>query len=267
MVKTFLHILGWLIVFFLYIKFLEHRSVFFPTRAIEITPQAVNLEYEDVNFLTADGISLHGWFVPYPKEELTFLLFHGNAGNVSHRIDKILLFNEAKVNVFIFDYRGYGNSQGKPSEKGIYIDARAAYGYLVKERKVAPEHIILHGTSLGCAAAIDLAYKEEVGGLIMEGAFSKGRDVAKRLYPFLPSFIFSNSFNSMSKIKEITAPKLFIHSKNDEIIPFKLGKKLYAASLEPKKLVTIYGGHNTAFLDSRQHYLAAVKEFIKEVKK
>jgi len=263
--KTFLHILGWLIIFFLYIRFLEHRSIFFPTQAIEITPQAANLEYKDINFSTPDGITLHGWFIPYPGADLTFLLFHGNAGNVSHRIDKILLLREAKVNVFIFDYRGYGNSQGRPSEKGIYIDAKAAYDYLVKERNINPDSIILHGTSLGCAAAINLASKEKIGGLIVEGSFSKGRDVAKRLYPFLPSFVFSDSFNSLSKVKKITAPKLFIHSKNDEIIPFTLGKKLYASSSEPKRLAAIYGGHNTAFLDSREHYLTAVKEFIKEI--
>ena len=266
MIKTTLHILALVTFAFLYVKFLEHRSVFFPTPDVEITPAAVSLSYEDVELTTPEGLKLHGWFVPQEGAKYTFLLCHGNAGNVSHRIDKILLFREVEVNVFIFDYRGYGKSQGKPSERGIYVDVKAAYDYLVNSRNINPDHIIVHGTSLGCAAAIDLASKEKIAGLIAEGGFSGSRDVARRVYPFIPSFVFSNILNSMPKVKKITAPKLFIHSKNDEIIPFALGKKLFDAAPEPKKLVEIFGGHNTAFLDSQAVYVLAVKDFLKELK-
>jgi len=248
-----------------YIKYLENRSVFFPTKNIEFTPEQINLSFEDIYIDTKDRLKINGWFIPGGNVKYTLLFCHGNAGNIGDRLDKISLLHGLGMNIFIIDYRGFGRSQGRVSEDSIYLDAKAAYDYLLNSRKIKREHIILYGESIGSAVVIDLAAKEKIGGLIVEGAFSKGRDIAEKIYPFLPAFLFSNKFDSLEKIKKVNAPKLFIHSENDEMIPLSLAEKLYHAAPQPKRFVKIIGGHNTAFLDSQPVFLAAVGSFIKEL--
>ncbi len=264
MVKTTLFIILAIILLMVYVRYIESRSIFFPMKKIEFTPGLVNLAFEDVYITTSDNIKLNGWFIPCDNARYTFLFCHGNAGNIGHRIEKIIIFREIGVNVFIIDYRGYGNSEGKPSERGIYLDAKAGYDYLVNTRKIKPEHIILFGESIGGAAVIDLASKVKVGALITEEAFSSARDMARRIYPFLPSFLYSVKLDSLTKIKKVDAPKLIIHSVNDEIVPFALGKKLFNAAKEPKQLVEIMGSHNTAFLDSKEKYTRSIEVFIQK---
>ncbi len=263
MIKTLLYITLAVILLVVYIRYIESKSIFFPMKKIEFTPDFVNLVYEDVYIKTQDNIKINGWFFPKDNAKYTILFCHGNAGNIGHRLEKIVMLLDMGVNVFIIDYRGYGNSKGKPSEKGIYLDTKAGYDYLVNTRKIQPEHIILYGESIGGAAVIDLASKTKVGALITEETFSSAVDMAKRIYPFLPSFLFSVRFDSLTKIKKVNAPKLIIHSINDEIVPFELGKKLYDAAKEPKQFAEIIGGHNTAFLDSKEKYAASIKAFLK----
>ena len=258
-----LYIVTAIVLLVIYVKYLENHSIFFPTKNIELNPESINLPFEDIFLETKDNIKINGWFIPYNNAKYTVLFCHGNAGNIADRLDKISLFHGLGVNIFIIDYRGYGRSQGKPSENGFYLDAKAGYDYLVNRRYIKPSHIILYGESLGGAVAIDLASKVEIGGLIAEGTFSTVRDMAKKFYPFLPSFLFSNKFDSLTKIKAVYAPKLFIHSKDDEIVPFTLAKKLYHAAGEPKQFVEIIGEHNTAFLDSGQAFLSKINSFIK----
>ncbi len=244
-----------------YAKYIENRGVYFPMKEIQFNPGLLGFSFEDVYIKTQDNIRINGWFIPADKARYTLLFYHGNAGNIGHRLEKIMLLHKLALNIFIIDYRGYGRSQGRPGEQGIYLDAQAAYDYLTNERRINPEQIILYGESLGCAAVIHAAAANKVGALIVEGAFTRGRDMARRIYPFLPAFLFSDSFDSLSKIKSIAAPKLFIHSTNDEIVPFALARQLYEAAGEPKRFAEIRGGHNSAFLDSQQEYISAIKEF------
>jgi len=252
-------------IIFLYIKYIESKSIFFPEKSIDSTPAAAGLKFEQVEILSSDNLKLGGWFITHPQSTKTILFFHGNAGNISNRLDKIALIHKIKANIFIINYRGYGNSQGKPSEKGIYLDGQAAYDYLVNQRSIKPQSIILYGESLGGTVAVDLASKQEVGGLILEGTFSSGKDIGHRLYPFLPKFILPNLFDSLTKISNISAPKLFMHSKEDAVVAFDLGKKLYDASPEPKKFITLKGAHNSMFIDSQSQYLKALSDFIKSL--
>lgn len=258
-----------IIVFLLliaYVRYIESHAIFFPMKEVELNPGYIGLAFEDIYLETEDNIRLNGWFIPAKNADYTILFLHGNAGNLSHRLEKITILNKMGLDIFIIDYRGYGRSQGRPNEAGIYLDARAAYDYLLKERKVAPEKIVLYGESLGNAAVVDLAKDKKVGALIIESGFTRGRDVVRSVYWFVPNFFFSNSFDSLSKIKKVNAPKLFIHSRNDEIVPLGLAKKLYAAADEPKEFCEIIGSHNTAYMDSKEEYTSGLSSFIAKLK-
>lgn len=263
--RMMLYIILGILLIFGYVKYLEMRGIYYPIKNLEFTPRQINLNFEDVYIKTTDNLKLNAWFIPHPEAEYTLLFFHGNAGNLQDRLDKIKMLQNLGLNIFIIDYRGYGKSEGKPSEKGLYKDAQAAYTYLVNVRKISPEQIILYGESLGTAVAIDLAAKFKVKAIILEGAFSCGRDMAKTIYPYLPRFFFSDTFNSLEKIKKTSAAKLFLHSQEDEIVPIKLVKKLFSLSFPPKYLVELKGSHNTAFLDDQAQYLSAIAHFIEKL--
>jgi fermentation-respiration switch protein FrsA (DUF1100 family) len=239
-----------LVSIFLFLRYFEHHAIFYPDRQIQFFPQDSGLRFEDVFFKTSDNIEINAWFVPSPKAKFTILFCHGNAGNISHRLEKIIFFHNLACNIFIFDYRGYGLSKGRPSEKGLYLDTQAAFDYLLS-RGINQEQIIGYGESIGSAAIIDLALRHPLRALITEGAFSSGKDMARYVFPFLPHWIFSLRFDSENKIKSIKITKLMIHSLNDEIVPFKLGRKLYDAAPEPKELFEIHGGHNSCFFDAQ----------------
>jgi len=249
-------------LFFIYIKYLERRGIYYPAKEINFYPSTVNLAFEDVYLTTPDKLKINAWYVPCEKAKFTLLFCHGNAGNIMDRLDKIQLLQHLGLNIFIFDYRGFGRSEGSPEEKGIYLDAQAAYDYLINTLKVRPAEIILYGESLGSAVAIDLARQKQVGAVIIEGGFSCGKDMAAKIYPFLPGFIFSDVFNSISKIKEIHAPVLFIHSREDEIVSLNLAYKLYQQANAPKEFVELSGSHNTSFLDSWQKVTSSISAFI-----
>ncbi|MFH1845994.1 MAG: alpha/beta hydrolase [Candidatus Omnitrophota bacterium] len=260
--ETLLWLIVFISLFLIAIRYIETHSIFYPMKEMIYDPSLAGLVYEDVYFNTGDNIKLNGWFVKNDNAEYTLLLFHGNAGNISHRIDKLAVLNDLDVNVFIFDFRGYGKSKGKPSEQGLYKDGQAAYDYLIKEKNIQPEKIILYGASLGAGGAIDLAKKVKVKALITESAFTSVKDMARIAYPIMPPFVFSSKFNAISKSKDITYPKLLIHSIDDEIVPFRLAEKLFNAASDPKKLLKLHGGHNTMFLDSEKEYKSGIKEFL-----
>jgi len=231
-------------------------------REVITTPALIDLKFEDIFFKTEDGAKLNGWLIKSPGAKATFIFAHGNGGNISHRLEKIAMFYQLGVNTFIFDYRGYGKSTGRPTEEGVYKDIRAAYDYLISRDDIDKDKIIAYGESLGGAAAIDLATNRDVASLIVDSTFTSAREMGRIIYPFLPPFVFISKFDSESKVKELRIPKLFIHSENDEIVPFVLGEKLFNAAVEPKDLFRITGGHNTGFIECRNVVLEKLKVYL-----
>lgn len=247
--------------FFILFRWFERKSLYFPIRKIEITPEDVGLSYEDIYFDTDDGLKLHGWFIPSTSKKV-LIFCHGNGGNISHRIESILIFNSMGLNVFIFDYRGYGRSPGIATDKGTTLDALAAYKYILKS-KTEPGYIILFGKSIGANVAISLASNLNKGILIAESGFTSVMDVARDIYKVRPpDFLIYNKYNSLIKIKDITIPKLIIHSQDDEYIPIKHGMRLFNEAKEPKEFFKIRGGHNEGFLVTGKEYKIRIEEFI-----
>jgi len=241
-----------------------------PGRALDATPQDIGLDYENVHIDTTDGERLHGWFVPAADARGTLLFFHGNAGNISHRLESIMIFNRLGLDLLIIDYRGYGQSTGKPGEQGTYRDAHAAWGYLVRERGLAPGSIVVFGRSLGGAVGAwltaQLATDEQPAALIIESSFSAGADMARRLYPVYPSRLLTRlKYPVVDHAKGLRCPVLVVHSRDDEIIPFAMGRAIYAAAQGPKAFIELRGDHNSGFWISRKDYTAGLAEFLEGV--
>lgn len=245
----------------IYLRYIERRTVFYPMKEIEYLPNQTGLAFEEIFFKTSDNVDINGWFISRPNARYTILFCHGNAGNISHRLEKLKFFHGLGYSIFIFDYRGYGRSKGKPSEKGMYLDIQGAYDYLLS-RKISPEQIIGYGESIGGAVIIDLASKNRLGGLITDSTLSSSKDMIKIIYPFLPYWIFSSRLDSLNKIKSINIPKLIIHSVNDEIVPYKLGQKLFEFAHEPKEFLRIRGGHNSCFFESETVLKEKIADFL-----
>jgi len=268
MFKNIIFVICIFILVSVWFRYFEWRSIFFPMKDFSYTPKEFGLEYEDVFLRTKDGLEINAWFIPAkgsPSQKYTLLFSHGNGGNISHRISKIVILNQLDLNIFIYDYRGYGKSEGRPSEKGFYLDTQAAYDYLIKDKGINADSIIVYGESLGGAVAVDLASRERLKALILEGVFSRTKDMAREIYPFLPSIFIHNKFDSLGKIKNIKIPKLFIHSSIDEIVPIHLSRRLYDAALQPKSFTTVEGGHNTICMDSPLKFKESIALFIDEL--
>ena len=237
-----------------------------PTRQIQATPEVIGLEFDSVTLTTSDNEQLDAWFVPADPARGTLLFCHGNAGNNPHRLDSIRLFHELGLSVLIFDYRGYGQSTGKPTEKGTYRDADAAWQYLVEQRGIRPEHIILFGRSLGASIAADLATRQAATGVILESAFTSVPDVAAGFYPWLPVRWMSRyQYNTRKQLSDFHSPVLIVHSRDDEIIPYSNGEHLFEAANEPKQFLELRGGHNDGFMVSGDSYVRGLEVFINEV--
>ena len=250
----------------LYLFIMQPRLLYYPDmpgRELEATPGDVGLAYEDVALQTRDDVRLHAWFIPVERPRATVLFCHGNAGNISHRLDSIRLLHSLGLQVLIFDYRGYGRSEGAASEKGSYRDVDAAWRYLVDVRGLPEDRIILFGRSLGAAVAADLASRTRPAAVIMESAFTSVPDMAAGIYPWLPVRLLSRyRYDNLDKITQISAPLLLVHSRQDEIIPFAHGERLFERAREPKQFLEINGGHNDAFLTSRKAYTHGLKSFL-----
>jgi len=243
----------------------EEKFIFFPVAEIERTPKSVGLVFDDVFFTTADGVRLNGWFAPYAGARTTLLWFHGNAGNISHRVDGMkLLHDKVKADVFIVDYRGYGRSEGTVSEKGTYEDARAALRYLRTRKDLDPKNIAFFGQSLGAAVATELAAGENCLALILEAPFVSIREMARVVFPFLPiGPLLRTRYDVAEKIKEVKAPILVLQGDRDDVIPVEQGKKVFAAAPSPKEFFAIRGaGHNDTFHVGGTAYFDVIKSFI-----
>ncbi|MEK6325063.1 MAG: alpha/beta hydrolase [Acidobacteriota bacterium] len=239
-----------------------------PAREGEVIPKV-----EDCFFETPDGVRLHGWYcTPHRKaggslapveSQMVLLWFHGNAGNISYRYEMIRAMMELPAQVFIIDYRGYGKSDGNPTEQGLYLDARAAWDYLTNERGVLASRIMIFGKSLGGAPAIDLASQVEPAGLIVQSSFSSAGDMAAAVLPFLPRVFLHTKMDSVSKLHRVRCPKLFIHSRADEVVPYELGRRLYEAAPEPKQFYEVKNApHNSTYIAGGKPYFEALRGFI-----
>ncbi len=242
--------------------------IFYPDSFLIGDPGDFGMPFEDVYFPTADGLTLHGWFVPGEKG-LTWLWFPGNAGNISYRLENMKLLHERlALNIFIFDYRGYGRSQGRPSEKGTYRDAQAALAYLHSRPDVDPETTLFFGRSLGSAIAVDLATKQKCLALILESPPTSLMGMMKAIFPSLPPDRLPIKYDSLSKIKDINVPLLILHGDRDEVVPYRLGRKLFEAANEPKRFYTIENaGHNDTYIVGGEGYITALRDFIEDLER
>ncbi len=243
----------------------QSRLVYFPDigRETSATPRDAGLEYEEVRLDTDDGESLHAWFVPAAQPRGTVLLFHGNAGNISHRLEYLLMFHRLGYSSFIFDYRGYGKSSGRPSEQGTYRDAAAAWRYLTVTRNIEPRRIALLGESLGGAVAAWLASRQQPGALVLASVFTSVPDMGAEVYPFLPVRLLSRyDYNTRAYLKHVEAPVLIAHSREDDIVPYRHGRALFEAAREPKTFLEMRGGHNDSFLFSQEAWASELGAFL-----
>jgi len=243
-----------------------------PARDGEVIPKI-----EDCFFESSDGVRLHGWyctpnrkagdgFVPVASQ-MVLLWFHGNAGNLSYRYEMIRKMMALPAQVFIIDYRGYGRSDGHPTEQGLYLDARAAWDYLTNERDVPAKRIIIFGKSLGGVPAIDLASQVEPAGLIVQSSFSSARDMAAVVMPFLPRVLLHTKMDSVSKLGRVRCQKLFIHSRADEVVPYELGRRLYEAAPEPREFYEVEGApHNSTDIVGGKPYYEELRKFLTSCK-
>jgi fermentation-respiration switch protein FrsA (DUF1100 family) len=242
----------------------EKHLIYFPTRAHEVTPAALGLASEEVELRAEDGVRLHGWFLPVKASRLTVLVCHGNGGNVSHRLDRVLLMqSRLNVDTLLFDYRGYGKSEGSPDEQGTYRDARAAYRWLVAHGH-GPERVVLFGESLGSAVALQLALEVEARALVLESPFASVPEMARAVYPFLPLWPFVRTrYDNVAKVARLRMPLLVLHGERDEVVPFAQGRRVFDKAPEPKRFFAIPGAsHNDTYLVGGEPYWRALREFL-----
>jgi fermentation-respiration switch protein FrsA (DUF1100 family) len=268
MLKLLLAVLACYAVLVLVVYLMQARMLYLadvPGRSLEHTPADIGAEFRDVSIETADGVRLHGWYVPGDSDRV-LLFFHGNAGNISHRLESIRQYRQLGLSVLIIDYRGYGQSEGRTTEQGIYQDAEAAWRYLTEANKTPANRIIVFGRSMGASAAAYLAARHRPLALIVESSFTSVPDIAQEYYPWLPVRWLSRLRHSAEEfVARSKSPVLVIHSRDDEIVPFHHGEAIFKAAGEPKALIEIRGTHNDAFLRDEQNYLSGLRSFLDQL--
>ncbi len=263
----------------LLLRLFEDRMIFFPNvfAAGDWDVQGMGLNFEDVFLTTSDGVKIHGWHAPARDGAeaddaalVTILYFHGNAGNLTNRIENIIFLQQLPANVFAIDYRRYGKSGGPfPSEHGVYRDAQAAYDYLVSEKGISPERIVVLGQSLGSAVAVEVASKQKVAGLILEAGFPSVARTAQLVMP-LPGirYVVRSRFDSAAKLKDIAVPVLVAHCRADPVLPFTLGEELFAAANQPKTFLPYDAAcHEPLYPSDPEGYAAQLKNFLGSARK
>ena len=237
--------------------------VFFPETTIEQTPLDLDLPFEDVWFTSGDSVRLHGWLIPASSPKHLLLFCHGNAGNISHRLDNVRLLHNMGISVFIFDYRGYGRSQGHISEKGFYQDSEAAYAVARKWAGQNGAKLVVFGRSLGGIAATHLGATKKCDGLILESTFTNMGAMARAHYPLpFAETLLKHRLNALDEIVQVRVPILFFHGDRDRIVPIKLGRKLFKAAPNPKEFVVLPGaGHNDTYVVGGQDYFKKIESF------
>ena len=244
----------------------ENKIIFHPSRYPEGIWNPAGIPVEDIYFAAEDGVKLHGWFIPAPDAVATLLWFHGNAGNMSHRLDNIQRLALLNLNIFIFDYRGYGRSEGQPDEQGIYKDSRAAYKTAVGLDAVSVDTLFFFGRSLGGICAVETALKHPARGLILESVFTSASDMSRKVMPLIPlGWAIRSRLDAIGKVPHLKLPMLILHGTRDETVPYNLGRKLFDHAREPKTFYPIEGaGHNDTYIMGGRGYFNALNRFITE---
>jgi len=263
--KTLIKVLVACLLIVLMLRWFEHSQVFHPDRVLAATGAELGRSFEDVRFKASDGVELNGWFFPAgtnsPRGHLAILVCHGNAGNISHRLEICKALLAIGVNVFVFDYRGYGRSQGRPSEEGTYRDAQAACQWL-RQKGFPGTNIIAFGESLGGGVAAELAAREPVGGLVLQSTFTSIPDMGAELFPWLPvRWLGKIHYDTRSKLPRLKVPVLVMHSPVDELVRFQHGQGNFAAANEPKLFWELKGDHNNPLADT-EHFIAGLEKFL-----
>ncbi|MFH1416271.1 MAG: alpha/beta hydrolase [Elusimicrobiota bacterium] len=250
-----------LVLVFFYVY--QARLLFFPDSEMHADPSFIGLDYEKVEISADDGINIYGWYIPCRARRGVLMFCHGNAGNISDRLESCRIFHDIGMEQFIFDYRGYGRSQGSPSEKGMYLDAETVWKYLTIERGIPAEDIIVFGRSLGAAVAVRVAAAERPGALILESCFKSIPDIASGMYPYIPvKLIARYRYRITDHIKHVKSPVLVIHSRDDEIAPYSQGIDVFESVDAPKQFLEIRGGHNDGFIVSKDIYMNGISHFL-----
>jgi len=248
----------------------QSRYVYYPDRHVDMTPDMLGMAFEDIKLKAEDGETIGAWFVPAPAEKnmgLTVLFSHGNAGDIGDRVGSVKTFHDMGMSVLIYDYRGYGTSSGRPTEVGTYLDVMAAWRHLVDDRQVPKERIVLFGRSLGGSVAAWLAVREEPAALVIESAFTSAKDMASRLFPYLPIRLLCRfKYNTVAAVKDVKCPVLVAHGRQDTTIPFKHGERIYEAANQPKLFVEMIGDHNDGGMDIDKSYQQALSDFLKNAR-
>lgn len=243
----------------------QKRLIYVPDRSVWRTPSDAGLAHEEVFLTAADGVHLHGWFIPSHSSRGTVLFFHGNAGNIAHRVDTAERFQKWELNTFMIDYRGYGNSDGKPSERGTRMDAEAAWNFLVERKGLSPEKIVIFGRSLGAGVAADLAARVHPAGVVLESGFTSLADLGASLYPWFPvRLICRHRYPTMENASKCQCPVLVAHSRDDDLIPFSHGERIFAAAPDPKFFLEMLGTHRHCVSTTGVSYERAIKSFLYE---
>jgi pimeloyl-ACP methyl ester carboxylesterase len=237
---------------------------FYPTRHLDTTPDQIGLAYEDCRIPAAADESVHAWFFQGAGVDAPVVLFcHGNGGNISHRLETAELLVRLGAAMLLFDYRGYGLSDGSPSESNMYADAEACYDWLVATKKYRPDQIVLFGRSLGGAVAVELASRRTCRGMVVESSFTSAKDMGRRMFPYFPvGFLLRYKFDSLSRIGLVKCPVLITHSPDDEMIPYAMGRRLYDAAPRPKLFCDLVGRHNEREYERLPEYLAAINSLL-----
>ncbi len=250
------------------LRWFERKMIFVPMRTMYAHPGTVGLRYESLWLTASDGVRLRAWWIPGPSEESPAMLcLHGNAGNISTRTDKMKIFHEAGAAQLWVDWRGYGESGGWPSEAGLYRDALAGWTWLTTVKAVPTTRLAIYGESLGCGPAVELAGRASAGGLILDGGFTSIADMGRFVLPWFPVRLLARiSFDNLAKLPKVLIPTLFLHSPDDEIIPYDMAKRnLVASGAAKKTLIDLKGSHNEGFLDKGPAYGAAIKSFLADL--
>jgi uncharacterized protein len=256
-----------LVVVGILVRIFENKFIYFPPRYPEgwTSPSSYGLPVEDLWLTDGDGVRINAWFLANSASPKALLWFHGNAENIGMGLEQMKALSRLGLNILAIDFRGYGKSEGKPNEQGLYLDGEAGYKYLVESRHFEPRNIFIYGHSLGGAVATEVAFRHECGGLIVESSFTSIRDMARHVLkiPFM-EYVTRSRFDSITKIAQVRAPVMIIHGRQDKLIPFSMGQRLFAAAHQPKTFLATESGHDDPYVLGGKEYWDHWRAFINE---